>query len=293
MIKIGVVGNKGAWSSEQLADEVERQTGFRCLVDLKHVRLDFDGQRVTYQDVDLLQLDALMVKKIGSTYAPQHLDRLEILRYVDERGVLVVSRPESIIRVLNRLTCTVTLQAGGIPMPPTAITEDVDEALAVVQRFGRAVFKPLFSTKARGMELVEADAGARDRIAAFQDAGHPVMYIQQLKELPDRDLGVSFLGGEYLGTYARVRTNGETWNTTTRSGGHYEQAEPSDEVIELARRAQALFDLEFTSVDVAECADGPVVFEVSAFGGFRGLRDGCGIDAAAVYTEHVLERIGR
>jgi ribosomal protein S6--L-glutamate ligase len=63
-------------------------------------------------------------------------------------------------------------------------------------------------------------------------------------------------------------------------------------VIELARRAQALFAMDFTTVDVAETNSGPIVFEVSAFGGFRGALEGIGIDAAGLYAEHVLRQPG-
>ena len=31
-----------------------------------------------------------------------------------------------------------------------------------------------------------------------------------------------------------------------------------------------------------------MVFEVSAFGGFRGLLDACGVDAAEAYAAHVV-----
>ena len=116
------------------------------------------------------------------------------------------------------------------------------------------------------------------------------MYLQKMVEHPGKDMGVAFLGGEYLATYARVG-DGQSWNTTTRSGGKYEPYEPSDEIKELAYKAQALFDLDFTCVDVVETPEGPKVFEVSAFGGFRGLLDANQIDAAAMYADYVLQRI--
>ena len=36
-----------------------------------------------------------------------------------------------------------------------------------------------------------------------------------------------------------------------------------------------------------------VVFEVSAFGGFRGLRDGCGLDVAPRYADHIVRELQR
>jgi ribosomal protein S6--L-glutamate ligase len=293
MRRIGVVGNPGSWSSEHLTDVVEARTGFRCLIDLEHAWLDAERKTVHFFDLDLSELDAIIVKKLGDSYAPAHLDRLELLRLVAERGVPMLSDPRRILRVLDRLTCTVTMLVHDVPMPPTVVTEDVGEALAAVRRFERVVLKPLFSSKARGMHIVDADQGdARARLERFQAAGNPVLYIQQVVDLPDRDLGVAFLAGEYLATYARVRSGG-AWNTSTRSGGVYEPHEPSAEIIELARRAQEPFGLDFTCVDVAECASGPVVFEVSAFGGFRGLLEACNIDAAERCVDLVMQRLER
>ena len=56
--------------------------------------------------------------------------------------------------------------------------------------------------------------------------------------------------------------------------------------------ALTLFALmAITCVDVAETDDGPMVFEVSAFGGFRGLKEANSIDAAGLYVDYVLDRV--
>ena len=290
--KIGVIGIPGKWSTETLADAVEERTGYRLVIDMAEVSLDLEDRRLLFQHQDLCQLDALIVKKISATYSPNTLDRLELLRVAEQAGVRVFSRAESILRLIDRLSCTVTLRNAGIPMPTTRVTEDAGAALTAVQDFGSAVFKPLYSTKARGMCVIDAQQG-RDgmegEIRTFQ-AENPMMYIQQKIELPGRDLGMVFLAGEYLGSYARV-SEGDAWNTTIHSGGKYAAHTPPDSVVELARRAQALFDMDFTTVDVAETNSGPIVFEVSAFGGFRGALEGIGIDAAGLYAEHVLRQL--
>jgi len=287
-----VVGIPGKWSTETLADAVEERTGFRLVIDMNEVCLDLERQRLVFQDVDLCRLDALIIKKISASYSPATLDRLELLRVAEQAGVRVFSRAVNILRLIDRLSCTVTLRNAGIPMPATRVTEDVGAALTAVQDFGSAVFKPLYSTKARGMCVIDAQrdhAEVEREIRAFQ-AENPVMYIQQKIDLPGRDLGLVFLGGDYLGTYARVSKDA-AWNTTIHSGGRYAAHSPPAAVIELAQRAQALFDMDFTTVDVAETNTGPIVFEVSAFGGFRGAREGIGIDAAGLYTEHVLRQL--
>lgn len=290
MKKIGVVGIPDGWSSEILADACKNATGYRLLIDMEKAALDLDKGTVIHEGVDLLELDALIVKKIAPQYSPDVLDRLEMLRFLELKGLPIFSKPSSILKLIDRLSCTVSMRAAGLPMPATVITESVDEALAAVERYGKAVFKPLYSTKARGMEVIAAGEDARERIEAFKAEGNTVMYLQKMLPPLEKDLGVTFLGGKYLATYAR-KSSGSSWNTTTNAGGKYVAFEPSGEIIALAEKAQSLFDMAFTCVDIAETSEGPIVFEVSAFGGFRGLLDANGIDAAGAYVKHVMENL--
>jgi len=290
--RIGVVGIPGAWSSETLADAVEERTGYRLLVDMSRVHVTTNTCRVMYGDVDLCSLDALWIKKIGETYSPHLLDRLELLRFVAGAGVRSLSDPDRILRLLDRLSCTVTLAQAGIPMPETIVTEDVDLAVDAIERFGQAVLKPLYSTKARGMQLLDRErtADLAGAVEAFRSAGNPVIYIQKKIDLPENDLGLIFLGGEYLGAYARVR-GADSWNTTIHHGGRYEACDPAPESIEIAHRAQEAFGLDFTCVDVVELEDSPVVFEVSAFGGFRGMFEARGVQLANTLVDYTLDML--
>jgi len=290
--KIAVIGLPGKWSTETLADAVEQRTGFRLVIDMAGVSADLSTNRLYYQGEDLCALDGLLVKKISAVYSPNTLDRLDLLRVAEGAGVRVFSPAERILRLIDRLSCTVTLRNADIPMPDTRVTEDIDAAVDAVQAFGSAVFKPLYSTKARGMCVIDADGSdkhIRKQIEEFK-ASNPMMYIQRKIDLHGHDLGMVFLGGEYLGTYARV-SSGDAWNTTIHSGGRYAAYTQDASVIELARRAQAPFGMDFTTVDVAETDDGPIVFEVSAFGGFRGALEGIGLDAAGRYVDYALAKL--
>jgi len=288
---VGVVGLEGAWSTEALADAIEMRTGHRFVVELEGVVADLDRGTVFSKDLDLGGLDALVVKKIGRDYGPELLDRLELLRLIELRGVRIFSPPERILRMIDRVSCTTTLAAHGFPLPSTVLTESLEGALRAIERFGEAVVKPLYSTKARGFRLLSADDDLKTELEAHRrESGHPLFYVQKKLDLSGRDLGVVFLGDEYVGTYARVAGE-DAWDTTIHSGGHYEAFDADPEVIGIGRRAADLFGLTLTSVDVALTAEGPRVFEVSAFGGFRGLQEGLGIDGPARVADHVIERL--
>ncbi|WP_027852639.1 GAK system ATP-grasp enzyme [Marinobacterium litorale] len=290
--KIAVVGVPGKWSTEVLADALEDRTGYRQVIDMANVALDLGTGQLKQGDLDLCELDALIVKKISGEYSPTTMDRLELLRFAEAKGVRVFSSADRMLKLIDRASCTLTLANQDIPMPPTLLTEDIDAALSAIQRYQEAILKPLFSTKARGMIVLDASQGReklRRRLERFQES-NPMLYIQKKLNLNGQDLGMIFLGGRYLGAYARVSRDG-AWDTTINSGGRYAPFEADDALIELAQRAQAPFGLDFTTVDVAITDQGPVVFEVSAFGGFKGALKGANIDAAKLYSNYVLEQL--
>jgi ribosomal protein S6--L-glutamate ligase len=292
-LKIGVIGVPGKWSTEVLADRLEARTGFRAVMDMNEVELHLDTNKVYCNGFDLTELDGLIVKKISQVYAPSTEDRIHILSHLESLGVSVFSPTNSMGKLINRLSGTLALQQGNIPMPKTRITESVDLAFNIVREFGSAILKPLYSTKARGMVFLRAEDSDESVLAQLEEytKTQSLFYIQQALNLNGRDLGMVFVGGRYFCTYARV-ADSDAWNTTIHSGGRYELFEPDADLIELGRRAQACFDMSFTTVDIALTDQGPVVFEVSAFGGFKGALDGCNLDAAEAYTNYVLGKIG-
>ena len=290
--RIAVSGVPGKWSTEVWAERIAATTGACPVIDMAEVTFQSAAGALTARGLNLNEFDGLVVKKISQQYAPSTLDRLELLRVAEAQGVRVFSPASSMLRLIDRLSCTVTLQNHSIPMPDTCVTESISDAIAFIQGAGEVVLKPLFSTKARGMTVLDAsesDDQLSVALTSFQQ-DNPVLYLQRKIGLSGRDMGLMFLGGEYLGAYARVAQTG-AWNTTIHSGGKYEAVDPDASVIAMAFRAQELFQMGFTIVDVAETDDGPICFEVSAFGGFRGGLEGTGIDVAEHYAQYVLESL--
>jgi tetrahydromethanopterin:alpha-L-glutamate ligase len=287
--RIAVIGIPGKWSTEVLAERIAAKIGACPVIDMAEVTFQSSAGALTAHGLNLNEFDGLVVKKISQQYSPSTVDRLELLRVAEAQGVRVFSPASSMLRLIDRLSCTVTLQNHSIPMPDTCVTESISDAIAFIQGAGEVVLKPLFSTKARGMTVLDAsesDDQLSVALTSFQQ-DNPVLYLQRKIALSGRDMGLMFLGGEYLGAYARVAQTG-AWNTTIHSGGKYEAVDPDASVIAMAFRAQELFQMDFTTVDVAETDDGPICFEVSAFGGFRGGLEGTGIDVAEHYAQYVL-----
>jgi tetrahydromethanopterin:alpha-L-glutamate ligase len=289
-VRIAVVGEPQAWSTERLAKALRQAGATSVVVDLGSCAIRLPD-RAVYHEGHPLAVDAAVVKKIGDTAGGWVVrERLQILRHLEGGGVPVWSGPDRIEAAVDRARMTVELVRAGLPVPETVITEDVAEASSAVERFGSAILKPLFTSKGRGMQRLDPSLDLPKLLARHAEQSPGPFYLQRFVKHPGRDLGVAVLDGEYVGAYWRIAGH-DQWMTTILAGGRYERADPPPEVIDLARRAAKHFGLLFTGVDLVESPDGFRVLEVSAFGGFRGLLDGCGIDAAPLMAAAVLRRM--
>ncbi|XOV88430.1 MAG: GAK system ATP-grasp enzyme [Pseudomonadota bacterium] len=292
-MNIGVIGIRGAWSTESLSEQLRRKGAGGTVLELGEIGYDLEKTEFYHLDHNLNEFDGFILKKMGPIYSSHLLDELELLELLERRGFAFFSRPSRIRSMISRLSCTIHLRENGIPMPPTFVTESIDDAAAWCRPRLPVILKPLYSTKARGMMMLADSATLEGHLRAFQANGEKILYLQQKVNLEGVDHGLVFLGGDYVGAYSRVG-DGSAWHTSTREGGRYQPYEPPREFIDLAEKAQRPFGLDFTCVDVADTQDqGPIVFEVSAFGGYRGLFESAGLDASELLTDYVIRHICR
>jgi len=286
-LRVGVCGIPGAWSTDQLRGALETCGCETVVFAAADCVIDLPSGGVWCRGVDLGQLDAVIVKKLGSTTDPLAPSRVHLLSQLEIRGVSVFSPARAIADAQDRYRMTQRLSAGNIPIPRTVVAETAEDAAGAVRRWGRAVLKPLFTSKGKGMVVLTADASLPTALREWQREWPMPFYVQEYVPHAGRDIGVAVLAGRVLGAYYRV-ARPDTWLTTTSAGGHYETCPLTPEIERLALRAADVFGLTFTGVDLVEGPDGYLTYEVSAFGGFGGLWHTQGIDAARLYAEHVV-----
>jgi ribosomal protein S6--L-glutamate ligase len=288
MMKVWVAGIDGAKSSAQMVEALNNEKMESVLFSLSDCRLDLDKNTVLWHETDLSTLDGIAVRKLGDPIDILSHYRINLLRHLEYRGVRIFSSPDAIEAANNRYSNTLTLKQGGVPVPKTIIAESVDDAVDVVNQWGKTVLKPLFTSKGRGMVLLDNGMPLRETLQQWQKDWHYPFYLQEYISAKS-DMGVAFLKGGYIGTFQRIAGDG-SWQTTIRSGGRYAPIFPSTEIIETAWRAANCFNLDYTVVDVVCDGEQYLIYEVSAFGGFSGLSV-CNIDAAGVIADFIKREL--
>lgn len=291
--QIAIIGRKNAWSTEILSDALAEKSASGEIIDIADISYDLENNKILHPELDLNHFDAFVIKKIGHENNANLLDQLALLELLEQQGAVFISPPSALRPVMSRLSCTSRLHQYGLPMPPTFVGSNVTDALSWIRNYGPAILKPLYSTKAEGMVVLNEDENARYEIEALFSTGEKVIYLQQKLNLSGSDYGLVFLGGSYVGAYSRV-SDGSDWHTTTKDGRRYEVFDPDPELISIGQKANDAFNLDFLTVDIAISEEqGPVIFEVSAFGAYKGMKEGSNIDLANLVADYALSKVGK
>jgi ribosomal protein S6--L-glutamate ligase len=240
----------------------------------------------------LAGFDAVIVRTMPPGSLEQVVFRMDLLHRLQARGVPVLNPPRALEACVDKYLATASLDAAGLRVPPTAVCQDAEAALAAFAALGGdVVVKPLFGSEGRGMLRV-SDPELAWRTFRTLEQTRSVLYLQKFVRHPGWDLRAFVLGGEVLAAMRRVARG--DWRTNVAQGGSGEPAELAPSQRDLALRAAAALGAASAGVDLLPGPDGEwYVIEVNAVPGWRALAPVAGVDIAAALVRHVARGIAR
>ena len=173
-------------------------------------------------------------------------------------------------RTLDKAAVGRVLRAAGVPVPAEVVVGDWREV-------GRAaaaapvVVKPCSGTAGQGVLLLDGAAPPRPPA--------PGPWLVQSRVVGDGLDRKLYVVGDHVDAVLR------TWPAPADRSGRPVEADPALQV--LARAAASALGLEVCGVDVVVSPAGPVVVDVNAWPGFKGVPG-----AAARLADHLLARLG-
>ncbi|UEC41790.1 MAG: Tetrahydromethanopterin:alpha-L-glutamate ligase [Methanothrix sp.] len=283
-----VVTDPSDWTARAIASGLERQGAEAVLLDFSQIsaplgpdlRLEADG-------TDLLGLDGLVVRDLGRRGSSDVAFRFEALSAVEASGVPVVNPPSAILRAANKFATSLALLRAEIPQPETLAATSLPAAEEFVARHRRAVYKPLFGYKGRGLLLLSPDDPAPLRDALAKEG---VVYLQEFLESTaprPRDIRAFVVDGKVAGAIYRVAPPG-SWISNLATGGAPKRCPLTSEIEDLALRAAAAVGTVYSGVDLLESPGGLCVLEVNGTPSGWGVHQAWGIDVGEMIASAVL-----
>lgn len=238
-------------------------------------------------NTDLQTLDAVIVRTMPPGSLEQVVVRMDLLAGLEAAGVLVLNPPKSLECAVDKYLTTQRLAIAGLPVPETVVCESADAVLEAFETLGGdVVVKPLFGAEGRGiLRITDRELGLRafrtlERLGA-------VLYLQRFVNGPRYDLRLLLLDGELLGAMRRIPRDGD-FRANLSQQGKAELYIPTAEEQELACRAARVTGAVFAGVDLMHTHDlRPVLIEVNAVPGWKGLQETCGVAVPQRFLEWI------
>ncbi len=286
-MKIGVISKKNTyWSTRQLLKAVARCGHEPSYIQTDAVRLVVAGDDDAQYNGVSVRDHGIFIPRIGRSLTDFGKMLLRQLELMDLKTTL---SSEALITARNKFLALQSLREAHVPIPRSillASRPDVMEAAHLVRY--PAILKILSGTQGVGVMRVksfEETAAIVDTMKAFGE----VMLLQEYIPNPGVDIRAFVVGDRVIGSMKRVAQLNE-WRSNIHLGAKGVPIELDDHAKEIAVRASRAVGLEISGVDMIFRGDEPVVLEVNASPGFRGLLQATHINAADAMVEYAVAK---
>jgi len=292
-LKIGVVTrNRNSWSSTQLREALVKRNIPHLCFSFPHLiaRVGCKPYLKVGNANILEELDALIIRPIGRGSLEEIVFRMDMLYRLQRLGLYVINPPEAIEHCVDKYDLLAILEDEGIPVPRTAVTENVDEASNAFNELGGdVVVKPIFGSRGIGSTRVR-DPEIASTVFRATTFYRGVIYLQEFVHHGFSDIRAFVIGDRVVAAMRRVANS---WKTNYSQGARPETITLDKTLEDMAVKSAKLIECKIAGVDILESRRGPLVVEVNSQPGWRGLQSVTRVNIADEIVDFVLSEIKR
>ena len=290
-MKIGILTrNRNSYSSAQLREALDKRS-------VSHLCFSFPEliARVGYRpllNVGSLnireELNGLVIRPIGRGSLEELVFRMDVLYRLQRLGLYVINPPEAIEHCVDKYDILAILEENGLPVPRTAVTENIDEALKAFKELGGDVIvKPIFGSRGVGATRV-SDPEVASTVFRAVRFYHGVIYLQEFVHHGFSDIRAFVVGNRVVAAMRRIA---EGWKANYSQGARPVPLDLDKALEEMAVKSASLIECKIGGVDILEGPEGPVVVDVNSQPGWRGLQSAAKVNIADEVVDFILSEL--
>ncbi|HWP49096.1 MAG TPA: RimK family alpha-L-glutamate ligase [Candidatus Limnocylindrales bacterium] len=288
MIKVGILTSEIGWHIESLQKALtQRGILSHCFPITRLMARVSDKPRVTVEDQQLEDYQALLVRIIPGGSLEQIIFRMDVLHRLEDLGVMVMNAPAAIEKTVDKYYTSAILEDNKILTPKTIVAENFDDAMKAFRELGDVVVKPLFGSGGKGMVRICDEDIAYRTFRALELGGY-VFYLQEYIPHDNYDIRAFVVGNQVVAAMIR-RSN--TWKTNIARGATAEPYVLEDQLVEMSLKACHLLQVDYAGVDILRSTGGQYyLIEVNSIPGWAGLQQTTPINIAEKIVEHLIDK---
>lgn len=287
-MRVVILSARRGWHTDELVRALGERGHIAVVLPYEGLTAQLGGHTaLTTEQAPVLDADAVMARIIPSGSLEQIIYRVDVLHWIEARGVPVVNSARTIERCVDKFYTTALLHSAALPVPDTVVSQELGQAMATLREWNGAIIKPLFGSMGHGMVRVD-DPETGFRVLRALEQIRAVFYLQRIVDHEGYDVRVFVARGEVLGAVTRHAPPGE-WRTNITLGGTARPLTLPDEWRRLALEACTVVGADYAGVDLLPGRDGRTyVLEVNAIPAWQGVQQATGLDVAGLLVDQLL-----
>jgi len=284
-MKIGILSlmksNKNVYEQKRLLKEIRALGHTAKLFKINEFQAIYAGDysRLMYGGKPFPKFDIIIVK--GSSSADMAI-KISVLPELEMMGIPVINKFGPIIKAKDKVKTGQILNYYKIPIPKTVIIRreaDLTKSVKILGGFP-IIMKTPYGSFGKGVVIVESMRALKS-ILLWNE---PLYILQEyVKYAKGSDIRVIVIDGKVVAAMKRKAKKGE-FRSNIHLGGKGVPIKITDEEAQIAIRATQALNLNFSGVDIMRSINGPVVIEVNANPGFKGLEEATGQNIAKEFV---------
>lgn len=244
-----------------------------------YMNINSTAPSIYYRGKPLAYYDA-MIPRIGPR---NNFYGTALLRQFEMLGSYSLNESAAITRARDKLYSLQLLAGQGIGLPITGFADSTDDTGDLIDMVGGAplVVKLVEGMQGIGVVLAETRQAAESVIEAFRGLKAQFLVQEFIPEASGRDIRCLVVGNQVTAAIERQAKAGD-FRSNLHRGGTARLVTISTTERAVAIRAAAALGLNVAGVDILRTSRGPLVIEVNASPGLKGIEVASGRDIATM-----------
>lgn len=228
----------------------EREIDVTTGLDLRFARGSKDGIITKTSDmskeINMLELDAFFSYNAGEQTLAQIYMYEAVAKYIP-----TINSYEAFALSEDKFKSNLALARAGVTTSDFYLChrESPEYMVEKFEEWQKMVFKPLDGWGGNGMALLDSRQTLNTLMPFLNQTDMRHIYLERFIENDFTDFRIDIVGGEFIACYGR-KASERDWRTNITSGGSIIMREPTDEIVDIAKRASEALGMDIAGVDI-------------------------------------------
>lgn len=268
------------YSTKRIAEEAERLGHYVEHIDHTKcsVKLGNDKPQIYFGADNITEEFDAIIPRIGTTVTRHGA---AIVKQFEMNHVFSTARSSGILQARNKVTTLQIMAKKGIPIPETVFSINPENVEEQIKLLGGppVIIKLQEGTQGKGVMLAESKKSAISMIDTLYNMNTSILLQQYIEEANGEDIRVIVVGNKIVASMKR--TSGlDDFRSNVHRGGNIEPIQLTPKEKFIALNATKHLGLGIAGVDMIRSDNGPLLIEVNASPGLKGIEAATGINVA-------------